>query len=342
MTAGSKEMKKVVIAGYIHHSGIDRLRSREDISIRYLPDPSEEELRDCLAVADALLVRTAPVRRATIAAASKLTIVARHGVGFDNVDVVALTERRIPLAVVGNVNATAVAEHTLFLMLALAKRGLALDRAVRSGDWRARDTFGAVELNGRSLLILGFGRIGASVAKLAHAFGMKIEVYDPWAAQNVMDHCGFSRVEDWRSALRNADFVTLHLPLTAETRCMIGEQELAKMHPGAFLINAARGGLVDEAALHSVLTSGQIAGAALDTFDQEPPDSSHPIFGLDSTILSPHSAALTKECSERMAVAAAQNIIDGLDRRLDPALVINNEVLENSPEDTQRLGAATI
>lgn len=323
-------MKKVVIAGHIHHSGVDCLRSREDISITHLPDPSEEELRDCLAVADALLVRTAPVRRATIAAASKLTIVARHGVGFDNVDVVALTERRIPLAVVGNVNATAVAEHTLFLMLALAKRGLALDRAVRSGDWRSRDTFGAVELKGRSLLVLGFGRIGASVAKLAHAFDMRIEVYDPWAAPDAVGVCGYGRVEDWRPALGNADFVTLHLPLTDETRCMIGERELADMRPGAFLVNAARGGLVDEVALHSALISGKIAGAALDTFDQEPPSPRHPMFGLDSTILSPHSAALTRECSERMAVAAAKNILDGLDGRLNPALVVNNEVLEQT------------
>lgn len=323
-------MKNVVIAGPVHKSGIDLLQTRSDILVKLISHPPESELAKLLVDADALIVRMTPVQREAIMQARKLKVVARHGVGYENIDVASLSERGIPLAVVGNVNATAVAEHTVFLMLTLAKRGVCLDKAVRSGNWQARDTFGAAELRHRPLLIMGFGRIGAEVARLAYAFGMQIAVYDPLVSAGIIEGHGYRRVEDWQDVLGKVDFVTLHVPLTPYTRSMFGKEELAAMRPGAYLVNAARGGLVDECALHWALSSGHLAGAALDSFDSEPPDPNNPMLELENIVLSPHSAALTKECAERMAVAAAQNVLDGLDGRLDPLLVVNKKVLADS------------
>lgn len=320
-------MPHVLLTGAIHRAGMALLEARADITLESIDNPTEADFAARLPRADALIVRTAVVPPAALEGAGRLRVVSRHGVGYDNVPVDALSRKGIPLALVGNVNAVTVAEHTLFMILALAKQCIPYDRAVREGRWGIRDSFAATELAGKTVLILGFGRIGREVARRAAAFDLEVLAYDPYVDAGTMGSLGATPVADWRAVLGEADFVTLHLPRTPETVGAIGAAELAAMRPTAYLVNAARGGLVDEAALAEALAAGRIAGAGLDTFDSEPPVSGHPLLGLENVILSPHTAGLTEECAARMGTAAAQNALDGIDGRLNPELVVNREVL---------------
>ena len=320
-------MAHILLTGRIHPAGMALLEGRADVTLDSIDDPTEADFLERLPRADALIVRTAVVPSSAIAIAERLKVVSRHGVGYDNVPVDTLTAQRIPLTVVGNVNATTVAEHAMFFILALAKRCRPYDRAVRDGGWAIRDSFAATELDGKTLLVMGFGRIGRAVAKRAAAFDMRLVAYDPHVDSGAMAALGVDKADDWRAALATADFVTLHLPRTPETMGMIGADDLASMKPSAYLVNTARGGLVDEAALADALRAGRIAGAGIDTFDREPPAPDHPLLGLDTVLLSPHTAGLTEECAARMGIATAKNALDGIDGRLDPALVVNREVL---------------
>jgi len=320
-------MPKVLIIQPFHEEGMKLFAARPDV-IYEVVDGSLAALAEQIADADGVTIRTSPLPGAVIERAGRLTVVSRHGVGYDNIDVAALSRRGIPLAIAADANATAVAEHTLFFMLALAKQGLRYDRATREGQWAVRNSLEAVDLLGRRVLVMGFGRIGREVAKRCAAFGMAVSVYDPYVQANVIEAAGeYRSVPDFQAALPETDILTVHMPLGADSRSLIGAAELAALPPHAFVINAARGGIVDEAALRDALTSGKIAGAALDVFDQEPPPDDHPLFALDSVILSPHSAGLSKEAAIRMAVSTARNVLAGIDGKLDPSMVVNREVL---------------
>src|SRR5215468_4747470 len=294
-----------------------------------LANPTEPEILRKTPAADAILVRTTRLSGAAIDAAPKLKIVSRHGVGYDNVDMAALERRRIPLTLVGNVNALSVAEHTLFMMLTLAKRGIAYDRATRNGDWKLRDTFGATELAEKMLLLLGFGRIGREVTRRAQAFGMTVMAYDPYVRDAAMFAARVQPVAKLAEALPQADFISVHLPMTAETKGIIGAQQFSTMKKSAIVISTARGGLVDEAALAEALKSGQIRAAGLDVFVDEPPAPNDPLLKLDNLLLSPHIAGLTEECAMRMAEVSARNALAGLDGNVDPELVVNKHVLNH-------------
>jgi D-3-phosphoglycerate dehydrogenase len=318
---------KVLVVQPFHEDGMKLLEARADVSVEIV-DGALEELANKIADADGVTMRTSSLPAAVIERAERLKVVARHGVGYDNIDVDALTRRGIPLAIAADANATAVAEHTLFFMLALAKQGLRYDRATRAGGWEVRNSLEAVDLLGRRVLVMGFGRIGREVAKRCAAFGMQVMVYDPYVQANLIEAAGDWRsVPDFQAVLSETDVLTVHLPLGPDSRSLIGAAELAALPGHAFVINAARGGIVDETALHDALVSGKIAGAALDVFDQEPPPEDHPLFALENVILSPHSAGLSKEAAIRMAVSTARNVLAGIDGRLDPAMVINREVL---------------
>jgi D-3-phosphoglycerate dehydrogenase len=318
---------KVLVVQPFHEDGMKLLEARADVSVEIV-DGALEELANKIADADGVTMRTSSLPAAVIERAERLKVVARHGVGYDNIDVDALTRRGIPLAIAADANATAVAEHTLFFMLALAKQGLRYDRATRAGGWEVRNSLEAVDLLGRRVLVMGFGRIGREVAKRCAAFGMQVMVYDPYVQANLIEAAGDWRsVPDFQAVLSETDVLTVHLPLGPDSRSLVGAAELAALPGHAFVINAARGGIVDETALHDALVSGKIAGAALDVFDQEPPPEDHPLFALENVILSPHSAGLSKEAAIRMAVSTARNVLAGIDGRLDPAMVINREVL---------------
>jgi D-3-phosphoglycerate dehydrogenase / 2-oxoglutarate reductase len=321
-------MAKVLIIGRIHQDGMKLFEARPDVATEIIDGSDEAELADKIRDADGVTVRTSLLQAHVLDRAERLKVVSRHGVGYDNVDVAALTRRRIPLAIAADANATAVAEHTLYFMLALAKQGLRHDRATREGQWAVRNELGPVDLLGRRVLVMGFGRIGREVAKRCAAFGMAVMVYDPYVQANVIEAAGdYRSVPDFEAALPETDVLTVHMPLGAESRGLIGALELAALPQHAFVVNAARGGIVDETALYAALTSGKIAGAGLDVFDQEPPPDDHPLFALPNVILSPHNAGLSKEAAVRMAISTARNVLAGIDGKLDPAMVVNREVL---------------
>jgi D-3-phosphoglycerate dehydrogenase len=321
-------MAKVLIIGAFHEDGMKLFEARPEVAPTIIDgaDPAEvaEKIRD----ADAVTIRTAPLPASVIEQAERLKVVSRHGVGYDNIDVGALTTRKIPLAIAADANATAVAEHTLYFMLALAKQGLRYDRATRDNRWAVRNSLDAVDLLGRRVLVMGFGRIGREVAKRCAVFGMHISIYDPYVQANTIEAAGdYRSIPDFEAVLPETDILTVHMPLGSESRSLIGANELSRLPAHAFVINAARGGIVDEQALYDALKTGKIAGAALDVFDREPPPSDSPLFTLDNVILTPHSAGLSKEAAIRMAISTARNALAALDGKLDPSMVVNREVL---------------
>lgn len=317
-------MPHVLVAGRIHEAGRTLLRDASDVTVDFVDEVSTVSYAPFVKRADAILIRTQPMPASVIAEAPGLRIVSRHGVGYDAVELEALNARGIPLTIIGDVNSSAVAEHTLMLMLALSKRVLIYDKATREGGWDRRNTFEATELLDKTLLLIGFGRIGRKVARLAAAFGMRVMAYDAFTSVESVRDGGATPVTDLGSALPIADIVSVHVPLTPG-KPEIGAPELARMKPSAIVINTARGGLVDEAALSEALADGRLAGAGLDVFADEPPTTDHPLFGCDRVILTPHSAGLTGECAGRMSVAAVRNILDFFEGTLDPALIVNRE-----------------
>ncbi len=319
-------MVHVLVAGRIHPAGPELLRQTPGFTVELVDEVSTASYAPLVGRADAVLIRTQPMPAEVIAAAPALRIVSRHGVGYDAVDVAALTARGIPLAIVGDVNSGAVAEHTLMLMLALFKRALGYDRDLRNGGWNRRNTFEATELDGKTLLLFGFGRIGRKVAKLAQAFGMQVVAHDPFTPDAAIRAAGAEPVADTTAALAAADVVSVHVPLTGG-KALLGAAELARMKPSAFIVNTARGGLIDEAALADALAEGRLAGAGLDVFEAEPPLTSNRLFASDRVLLSPHSAGLTEECAKRMSLSAMGNIVDFFAGTLDPALVVNRASL---------------
>lgn len=325
-----RRRKKVLFEGNdeVHEGGLELLRQHPDIAVEVIPLCSISAARSAAEETYGILVRDLKIDAQLIDDMPNLAVISRLGVGFDKVDVAALTRRGIPLTIVGDVLAPTVAEHALYLMLALAKQGLASDSQARQGDFTSRQSCTLTELWRKTALIIGFGRIGRRVAQLCAAFGMTVHVFDPYVPEDLLEECGFSGVTDLKAALGRADYVSLHAPLNADTRSMMGPSELQAMKADAFLINVSRGELIDEAALQLALTSGHIRGAGIDTFTDEPPRPDNALLKLENVVLSPHNASMTAECMARMAMVAAQNIIDAFSGSLNENLVVNSEVLD--------------
>jgi D-3-phosphoglycerate dehydrogenase len=304
------------------------LDDRKDVEAVQFTQLSEDNILQHVGEYDAAILSITPFTARIIDKADKMQIVARHGVGYDAVDVPALTKKGIPLAVVGTANSVTVAEHALFFILALAKRAILFDREVRKGNWDIRYNHIGFDIADKKVLVLGLGRIGRRLVPMLNAMGMDVFVYDPYVLQDTIVTSGATPVEDWRAALPDMDFVSVNCPKNEETNGMIGTAELASMKKTAFVVNTARGNIVDESALYHALKSGSIAGAGIDPFVVEPAGPNEPLFELDNIIVSPHSAGVTKESLFRMGAAAAQNILDQFDGRLNPENVINKEVLK--------------
>ena len=321
-------MKKILVIQSLRPEALKILDARKDVSYELVTDFSEENLLTKVTDADAITVRTAVITKRVLDAAPRLKVISRHGVGYDNIPLDECTERGIPVTIVGSVNAVSVAEQTFFLMLAAARAGIELDTATRRGDFGIRNRVTGIELNGRNLLIIGFGRIGKQVAARARAFGMNILVFDPYLKADIpKDLRVFASL---KAALLEANVVTFHTPLTDETRGMLGAHELSLLPKGAIVINASRGGLVDEVALLAAVKSGHLHGAGLDTFDLEPPPPESPLFSEPRIVLSPHTAAMTETSLAAMSLVTAKNALAGLDGTLDPELVVNRAVLTNT------------
>ncbi len=320
-------MPNILVLNPIHQDGIARLQAAPGFHVVPPEALSADGLDTALAQADGIVVRGTPVDRALLARAPRLRFVCRHGVGYDTVDVPALTERGIVLAVTPEANAASVAEHALMLMLALARQSVRFNAAVRRGEWRVPGQSSTADLAGTTVLLVGFGRIGTRVAKLCAAFGMQVLVHDPYVPSNTIRGLGFQPVDDLHAALGQADIVSLHCPAEARTRGMVNQPFLSAMRRGALLVNTARGTLVDEAALETALRDGHLAGAGLDVVQTEPMTEVIPLLALENVLITPHVAASTRQGLHRMALASAQNTIDFFEGRLDPDAVINRALL---------------
>lgn len=307
--------------------GMRLLEARPDVRVLVLPSPTEAELARALPEADGvvMVMEQPALTERMIELAPRLRIACRFGAGYDNFDVPTLTRRRIALATTGDANAGTVAEHALYLMLALAKRGPALERAVKNGAWPRG--FGSVELRGLTCVVVGYGRIGRRVARLAAAFDMRIVVVDPHVPEDVVAVNCFERADSLQAGLAVADFVVLACALTPATRHLIDTTSLAQMKPGAFVVNIARGPIIDESALAAALHDRRLGGAGLDVLEAEPPRAGNPLLARDDVVLTPHTAAYLRAAFDRMALACAENALAGLDGKLDPSVVVNAEVL---------------
>ena len=243
---------------------------------------------------------------AVFAQAPRLQIVARLGVGYDNVDLDAATAAGVCVTITPGASTDAVAEHAIGLLLALARHLTCAGASVRTGEWQARHKLAGVELREKTLGIAGLGRIGTRMAEICRAgFRMRVLAYDPYLEDADFPARSAERVATLGALLAESDVVSLHVPATAETRHMIAASSLAHLKPGSLLVNTARGAVLDEAAVVAALSSGRLAGAALDVFDPEPPAVAHPLFGLPNVIVSPHIAGITAESVRRMGIEAA-------------------------------------
>src|SRR3954447_5430282 len=301
-------MVKVLVSDPLADAGVAILRRGAEVDLR--PGLSRDELLAILPGYDALIVRSeTKVTADVLAAGTRLRVVTRAGVGTDNIDVPAATERGIVVLNTPGPNSIAAAEHTLAMMLAVLRHLPRADASLRAGRWERRAFVGS-ELYRKTLGVVGLGRIGREVTSRARAFGMEVLIYDPYVSAATAESLGATALA-LEEVLRRSDIVTLHLPLVPETAGIIGARELARMKHGAFLVNCAPGGLVDEAALHEALTSGHLAGAALDVFEKEPPTSS-PLLTLPNVVVTPHLAASSVEAQEGVGIVAAETTLAAL------------------------------
>src|SRR5476651_2165371 len=320
-------MPHIVVADAIHPGGIERLLTAPGVTLDHPGNRTDADLKDRLRDADGLIVRGTRVNEALLVNAKRLRVVCRHGVGYDLVDVPALSRRGIALMITPEANAASVAEHALMLMLALSRNVVPVSAAVRRGEWRVRGQSGTFELGGRSVLVIGFGRIGTRVSRLCTAFGMHVMVYDPYMPAGTIRGAGYEAIVDRDAGLAKADFVTVHIPANDATRGFVDATFLSRMKPGAVLVNTARGTLVDEAALEAALRSGHLAAAGLDVLRVEPMAAPVPLLAFDNLILTPHVAASTAEGLRRMSWDAAGNVLEFLAGRPDRDAIVNGESL---------------
>ena len=299
---------RVLVAEPLGREGLQLLRREHEVDERL--NLTRDEFLAALPDYDALLVRSqVKVDAEAISAGPRLIVVGRAGVGTDNIDLEAATRAGIAIVNAPTANTIAAAEMTLALIYALARHVPAADASTRRAEWRRADFVGT-ELAGKTLGIVGLGKIGLAIAKRAQAMDMSLLASDPYVSPDVAVNAGVRMVE-LPELLAQADVVTLHVPLTEKTRGMIGAADLALLKPTALLVNVARGGVVDEAALAEALTAGRLAGAAIDVYEHEPPRGSE-LFAAPNTVLTPHLGASTSEAQDKVSIEVAEQVLDVL------------------------------
>ena len=304
-------MFRVLVTDTLAESGLDILSAAQDVELDYRPGLKGEELLAAVAESDALITRSGTaVTPELVSSGSRLRVIGRAGVGLDNVDVDASTERGILVINAPTANIMSATEHTMAMLLALCRNIPEAHASVKRGEW-TRSKFMGIELDGKTLGVIGLGRIGTRVTARARGFGMRVIAYDPYIADSVFERVNAQRVT-LDQLLAQADVITVHTPMTDETRAMIGADEIAKMKDGVIVLNIARGGIYDEAALADALNRGKIAGAAIDVYEEEPPGKDHPLVSAKNVILSPHIGANTIEAQDRVAVQTSEMVIEAL------------------------------
>lgn len=298
---------KVAILGIVHQKGLDFLRQK-DFEVFEVKNFEPEYLKEKLEFVDGILLRTSKLDKNILKNCSKLKIISRHGVGYDNVDADYLNQKKIALGITSKSNAVSVAEHVMTFFMYLTKNLSTSDKLVRDGNFKKKSELpDFFELYEKKVLIFGFGRIGKEVAKRCHGFGMQVYVYDPFLDNSVIEKHNCTPTGK-KEGLSLADYITIHLPLNEDTRNFISKTEFNVMKKNSIVINTSRGGIINEIDLYQALSEKIIKSAGIDVFESEPPDPSHPFFKLDNILLTPHNAALTLECRIRMSQEAAENI----------------------------------
>ena len=304
--------KKVIIAEHIDDKGVQLLKQSDRVELIYFDDPVSDDVFDqALTDAHAVMVRSRKMTRERIASAPHLEIIAKHGVGVDKIDVAAATDAGVPVTITPEANSDAVADLALAMMLALSRHLLKADSDLKAGRFTRREHYTGLELGGKTVGIIGLGRIGSRVARrCALGFGMTILAYDPFIDAEYAAQFHAELLETLESLLAAADYVTIHTPLTDLTKDMIREKQLRTMKPDAFIINTARGGIINEDDLYRALTENWIRGAGLDAFVKEPPlPDENPLLKLENILTTPHLGSVARESSIKMATQAAEEIL---------------------------------
>lgn len=316
-------MKNILIIQPIDKSGIEILENHPDYNFEIIDGTDLEEIKKKIIECDGISIRTAKLPAEVIRGAKNLKIISRHGVGYDNIDLEAAKEKNITISITATANAVAVAEHVMFMLLNISKRKDMYDKTVKSGRFNDRNKLPkTIELWNKNILIMGFGRIGKSLIKRCIGFEMNVYVYDPFVSKEEIESLGGKKIEDLKEGVKKIDALTLHMPLNEKTKNIINYDVLKNMKKNCIIINASRGGIINESDLNKSLNENKIFGAGLDVFDTEPPDNDNPLLKNDKTFLSPHTAAFTEECMVRMGKETIQNIIDFFDKKLEKSKIV--------------------
>ena len=317
-------MYKIGIIQKIHDKGLELLDAHKDFEYEIIDDVSEENLLKKIHLYDGVSLRVSKLSNNLLSKATKLKVISRHGVGYDNVDTSYLKQRNITLLITATANAIAVSEHVFYLMLTISKNFLNLDNEVRIGNFKSNiNKFETFELHNKEILIAGFGRIGKNLIKKCIGFDMRVNVYDPYVDEKTIINAGGKKVDSFDEALKTADFLSIHIPLNENTKDLINLKKMKTMKKNSVIINTARGGIVNEADLNQALNEKIILAAGLDVFFNEPVNLDNPLLKNKRVILSPHTAALTDECKIRMGKETAQNIIDFFEKKVDKNMLVN-------------------
>ena len=316
-------MKKIAVIENIHRDGLEIIDKDPNYAYELISDVSEKNLIEKLPNFDACTLRVSKLNENILQHCSKLKVISRHGVGYDNVDLNFLKKKNISLLITATANAVAVAEHVIYMMLSISKSINQYDSEVRKGNFKKNASkIETLELFSKEVLIVGFGRIGKSLIQRCLGFEMKVNVYDPFVSNNIISKFGGNKIDNLDEGLKSCDYLSLHIPLTDKTKNMINRTKLSSMKKSAIIINTSRGGIINEIDLNNALNQKVIFGAGLDVFEQEPIDKDNPLLKNDRVILSPHSATFTNECKSRMSIETTKNIIDFFNNKLDGSMIV--------------------
>jgi D-3-phosphoglycerate dehydrogenase / 2-oxoglutarate reductase len=315
-------MKKVLLSKSIEPEGMKVLKG--EVQTVELTNFEPDYIKKIISDIEGIILRTnIKITKEIIGSAPLLKIISRTGAGVDNIDLAAASERGILVCNAPGINSISVAEHSLALILAMSKQLKVIDEAVRKGDWRIRYTSQTGDLEGKTLGLVGLGQIGSLLAEKARlAFHMKIIAYDPYVKKEEQ----ITLTSSLEDLFGQSDFISIHVPHTKETHHLVNEKLLSLMKPSSYLVNTARGTVVDEKALFQALEKGLIAGAALDVFEEEPPSLDNPLLKLNNVIVTAHTAGLNRDCERKLAVQAAQAIVDYFQGK-EPEFIYNKKDL---------------
>ena len=319
-------MYKIGIIDTIDTKGIELLKSNKNFSYKIIKDLSKENLLSVLPEFDGVTLRRGKLDAEILKKCKNLKVIARHGVGYDNVDTSFLKENNMTLLVTHNSTSTSPAEHVMFMILNIYKGYTMFDSMVREGNFskaihlKINDNF---ELFNKTILIVGFGRIGKKLIKKCLGFDMKVIVFDPFVDEKVIRDHGGEKILDFQKALKETDILSLSTPLNKDTRNIITIKEMSIMKKSVIIINISRGGIVNEKDLNIALNNKTISFAGIDVFEKEPPDINNPLLKNKRVLLSPHAATFTREGLEKMSLETVQNIIDFFEKKIEPNKVVN-------------------